>query len=257
MSTGAEHHHGDDTGPPSVTVDALCAWYGEMQVLHHLSFSIVAGRTLSIIGANGAGKSTLLKALVGQMSRGRAAHVGGQVRYGRARLDELPTEAIVDLGITLVPEGRRLFKPLSVEDNLLAGAFLPRCRKDAAATLASVYELFPKLGQRRRQVVARMSGGEQQMVAIGRALMSRPKVILFDEISLGLSPAVVDDIYGNMAAIRAQGITCVIVEQNTRRALSVADDILVMLEGRIVLAGKPLDFSLDQVTAAYFGAVAA
>jgi len=154
----------------------------------------------------------------------------------------------------MVPEGRRLFGRMSVEDNLRAGAFLPRLRAGADRRLNEVYSLFPRLRDRRAQIVSQMSGGEQQMVAIGRALMSSPQLILFDELSLGLAPAVVDDIYRKVKDIHAQGVTCVVIEQDMHRALAVANHVCVMLEGSIVLEGTPASLSEAAITAAYFGA---
>jgi len=236
-----------------LTVSGLSAYYGELRALFDVGFQVTSGEVLSIIGANGAGKSTLLKSIVGMMNRGKAAHIEGVIDFRGRRLDRLTTEKVVEAGVTLVPEGRRLFARLSVEDNLLAGAFLPRCRQSAPKKLKEVYDLFPRLRERRDQVVSQMSGGEQQMVAIGRALMSSPEIILFDELSLGLAPAVVDDVYRNVKRINERGATCIVIEQDMRRAMAVASHVLVMLEGRVVLEGKPADLSDAEVTAAYFG----
>jgi len=236
-----------------LTVDRLSAYYGELRALFDVSFTVAGGEVLSIIGANGAGKSTLLKSIVGMMNRGKAAHIEGAIDFRGRRLDRLTTEKIVAAGVTMVPEGRRLFARLSVKDNLLAGAFLPRCRENAAKKLAEIYELFPRLGERREQVVSQMSGGEQQMVAIGRALMSSPDIVLFDELSLGLAPVIVDDVYRNVRRINQSGVTCIVIEQDMRRALDVANHVLIMLEGRVALEGKPADLTEAQVTAAYFG----
>ena len=238
---------------PLLTVADLSAYHGELRALFDVSFQIAAGEVLSIIGANGAGKSTLLKSIVGMMNRGKAAHIEGVIDFRGRRLDRLTTEKVVEAGVTMVPEGRRLFARLSVEDNLLAGAFLPRCRQAAPQKLKDVYELFPRLRERREQIVSQMSGGEQQMVAIGRALMSSPEIILFDELSLGLAPAVVDDVYRNVKRINERGVTCIIIEQDMKRAMAVASHVLVMLEGRVVLEGRPRDLTEAQVTAAYFG----
>ncbi len=239
---------------PMLRVANLSAFYGELQALQDVSFDIRADQVVSIIGANGAGKSTLLKSLVGQMRRGRTAHITGEISFAGSRIDALSPAEIVDRGIAMVPEGRRLFARMSVEDNLLAGAFLPRCRGTGRQRLETVYALFPRLAERRRQLVAQMSGGEQQMVAIGRAMMSEPRLILFDELSLGLAPAVINDIYASLDAIRASHVACVIVEQNMKRSLAVATDVLVMLEGRIVLRGRPDELTEAAVAAAYFGA---
>jgi len=238
---------------PLLRIAGLSAYYGELRAIYDIALEIGEGDILAVIGANGAGKSTLLKSVVGLMNRGQAAHIRGRIEFGGKRLDVLTTEQIVDAGVTLVPEGRRLFPRMTVEDNLRAGAFLPRLRAGADRRLAEVFELFPKLRDRRTQVVAQMSGGEQQMVAIGRALMSSPKLILFDELSLGLAPAVVDDIYRKVADIHARGVTCVIIEQDMKRALEVANHVCVMLEGALVLEGRPGELSEDAITAAYFG----
>ncbi len=239
---------------PLLTIAGLSAYYGELRAIYDVALDIRQGDVLAIIGANGAGKSTLLKSIVGLMNRGQAAHIRGRVDFRGQRLDRMSTEQIVDAGVTLVPEGRRLFARMSVEDNLRAGAFLPRLRVNADRRLAEIFNLFPRLRERRTQVVSQMSGGEQQMVAIGRALMSSPQLILFDELSLGLAPSVVDDIYRKVDDIHASGVTCVIIEQDMRRALSVANHVCVMLEGGIVLEGKPGELSEAEITAAYFGA---
>ena len=239
---------------PLLSIAGLSAYYGELRAIYDVALDIRQGDVLAIIGANGAGKSTLLKSIVGLMNRGQAAHIRGRVEFRGQRLDRMGTEQIVDAGVTLVPEGRRLFARMSVEDNLRAGAFLPRLRANADRRLAEIFNLFPRLRERRAQVVSQMSGGEQQMVAIGRALMSSPQLILFDELSLGLAPSVVDDIYRKVHDIHAGGVTCVIIEQDMRRALSVANHVCVMLEGSIVLEGKPGELSEAEITAAYFGA---
>ena len=238
---------------PLLEISHLSAYYGEVAALHDVNLEIMPGEVLSIIGANGAGKSTLLKAVVGMMNRGRAAHIRGEIDFRGRRLDRMTTVDIVDAGVTMVPEGRRLFPRLTVEDNLLAGAFLPRARGRLRERLDEVYALFPRLADRREQLASQMSGGEQQMVAIGRALMSGPSLILFDELSLGLAPAIVDDIYRRVSQIIEGGVTCVIIEQDMKRALAVATKVCVMLEGRIVLRGTPDDLTEAQVTAAYFG----
>lgn len=236
-----------------LSLTGVSAYYGELRAIYDISLEIRDGDILAIIGANGSGKSTLLKSIVGQMNRGQAAHIRGRIDFGGRRLDQLSTERIVDAGVTLVPEGRRLFARMSVEDNLRAGTFLPRLRPNADRRLEEVFTLFPKLRERRTQIVSQMSGGEQQMVAIGRALMSSPRVILFDELSLGLAPAVVDDIYRKVEEIHAGGVTCVIIEQDMRRALAVSNHVCVMLEGSIVLEGSPQSLTEDAITAAYFG----
>ncbi|MEQ8965386.1 MAG: ABC transporter ATP-binding protein [Azospirillaceae bacterium] len=238
---------------PLLEVSRLSAFYGEVSALHDVSLEIFPGEVVSVIGANGAGKTTLLKSIVGLMNQGRAAHIRGEIEFRGRRLDRMSTEEIVDAGVTMVPEGRRLFTSLSVEDNLLAGAHLPRARAGIRDRLEQVYGLFPRLAERREQRAAQMSGGEQQMVAIGRALMSDPSLILFDELSLGLAPAVVDDIYRRVQQIIDRGVTCVVIEQDMKRALAVAARVYVMLEGRVVLHGAPAELTEARVTAAYFG----
>lgn len=244
---------GRDGRYPILSVDGLSAWHGEMRALFDISFTANPGEVVSIIGANGAGKSTLLRAITGMMNMGRKARIEGRIECQGRRLDKLSTEMIVDSGVTMVPEGRMLFQRMTVADNLLVGAHLPRAREQAAQRLEEMYAFFPRLGERRNQPVHEMSGGEQQMVAIGRALMSDPAVILFDELSLGLAPIIVDDIYRKVRHINEGGVTCIVVEQDMRRALAVADHVLVMLEGRVVLDGAPDQLSTSEITDAYFG----
>jgi branched-chain amino acid transport system ATP-binding protein len=241
------------THAPLLRVAGLSAYYGELRAVFDVSLAVDQGAILAIIGANGAGKSTLLKAIMGMMNRGAAAHIRGEVSLRGQRVDRLPTEAIVDAGVAMVPEGRRLFPRMTVEDNLLAGAWLPRCRPTMRSTLEQIYELFPRLAERRNQIVSQMSGGEQQMVAIGRALMSSPSLILFDELSLGLAPAVVEDIYRTVREIHRAGTTCVVIEQDLARALSVATQVCVMLEGSVVLEGTPASLTRERIEASYFG----
>lgn len=241
---------------PVLRVASLAAYYGELRAIHDISLELQRGDVLAIIGANGAGKSTLLRSLVGLMGSGSTTRTRGTIEFNGRRLDQLTPERIVDAGVAMVPEGRRLFARMTVEDNLLAGAYLPRCRPHIPAKLEEVYTLFPRLRERRAQVVSQMSGGEQQMVAIGRALMSSPQLVIFDELSLGLSPAMVDEIYRNFARIVAGGATTIVVEQDLERALASCTRFVVMLEGSIVLEGRPGEVSEDEITAAYFGTTA-
>jgi branched-chain amino acid transport system ATP-binding protein len=235
-------------------VTSLAAYYGELRAIYDISLELQRGDVLAIIGANGAGKSTLLRSLVGLMGgNGARSHIRGTIEFNGQRMEKLSPDHIVDAGVALVPEGRRLFTRMSVEDNLLAGAFLPRCRSTMGAKLQEVYTLFPRLRERRNQVVSQMSGGEQQMVAIGRALMSSPQLLIFDELSLGLSPAMVDEIYKNFKRIVASGTTTIMVEQDLGRALANCTRFVVMLEGGIVLEGRPGEVSIEEITAAYFG----
>jgi len=239
---------------PVLRVNSLSAYYGELRAISDISLELQRGEVLAIIGANGAGKSTLLRSLVGLMGgHGVRSRIRGSIEFNGQRLEALSPISIVDAGVALVPEGRRLFMRMSVEDNLLAGAYLPRCRPTMGAKLEEIYTLFPRLRERRRQLVSQMSGGEQQMVAIGRALMSSPQLILFDELSLGLSPAMVDEIYRKFKGIVASGTTAVVVEQDLRRALANCTRFVVMLEGEVVLEGRPGEVSVEEITAAYFG----
>ncbi len=251
MSTLAANTDAGDT--PVLRINSLSAYYGELRAIYDIQLELQRGDILAIIGANGAGKSTLLKSLAGLMTHGSRSHVRGAIEFEGQRIERLGPEAIVDAGLTLVPEGRRLFMRMSVEDNLLAGAYLPRCRPTIPQRLDEVFQLFPRLRERRQQVVSQMSGGEQQMVAIGRALMSSPRLIAFDELSLGLSPAMVDEIYRNLHRIIQAGTTAIIVEQDLKRALRSCTRFCVMLEGSIVLEGRPDEVSEDEITAAYFG----
>jgi branched-chain amino acid transport system ATP-binding protein len=230
---------------PLLEVRDLSAGYGDFQALFGVSLQVDAGQTLAIIGANGAGKSTLLKSLCGLV---RAAPEA--VRLAGQPIGGLPAREIVRRGLTMVPEGRRLFPSLTVEENLLLGGHVGR---PGAWTLQRVYELFPRLGERRRQRPGSMSGGEQQMVAIGRALLSNPKVLMCDELSLGLAPLVVRDIYRLLPDIAREGTALLIVEQDIRQAMAVADQALCLLKGRVSLQGTAESFTHEQVTEAYFG----
>ena len=253
-ATDAGAAHVSPAEEPLLRATSLAAYYGELRAIYDVSIELRPGDVLAIIGANGAGKSTLMRSLAGLMNHGVRSHIRGSIEFAGQRIDRLAPERIVDLGLALVPEGRRLFARMSVEDNLLAGAYLPRCRPTIAAKLEQMYALFPRLRERRGQVVSQMSGGEQQMVAIARALMSGPRLIAFDELSLGLSPAMVDEIYQNLSAVIARGTAAILVEQDLQRALASCTHFCVMLEGAIVLEGRPGEVSVDAITAAYFGA---
>jgi branched-chain amino acid transport system ATP-binding protein len=246
----------ETSAAPALRITGLCAFYGELRALSDVTLELERGEVLAVIGANGAGKSTLLRSLVGLMNQGARAHIRGSIEFEGMRLDKLAPPDIVNAGVTLVPEGRRLFQRMSVEDNLLAGAYLPRCRATIGARLEQIYTLFQRLRERRNQLVSQMSGGEQQMVAIGRALMSSPRLIAFDELSLGLAPAMVDEIYKNLPGVIAGGTTAIIVEQDLKRALAACTRFCVMLEGCIVLEGRPGQVSEEAIAAAYFGATA-
>jgi branched-chain amino acid transport system ATP-binding protein len=235
-------------------VDDLHAGYGAAEVLNGVSLEVKAGTLVALIGANGAGKTTTMRAISGLLTprHGRVL-VAGQAVQG------LPASRIARLGLAHAPEGRRVFGPLSVEDNLLLGAYgeLPHFfgfRGRAAGELERIYGLFPRLKERRRQLAGTLSGGEQQMLAIGRALMSRPKAMLLDEPSMGLAPVVVQEVFAIIRRLKDEGITLLLVEQFAKSALEVADYAYVMERGRIAVAGTPAELRRDErVLAAYLG----
>jgi branched-chain amino acid transport system ATP-binding protein len=226
-------------------VRALDAYYGDFQALFGVSMGVAAGEVVAVIGANGAGKSTLLKSIAGAMRSRRDA-----ILFAGEPIGNLPAHDVVARGIALVPEGRRLFPSLTVEENLLIGGQLGR---PGPWTLKRVYELFPILAERRHQIAPSLSGGQQQMVAIARALMSNPKLMLCDEISLGLAPIVIRDIYARIPAIVAEGLSLVIVEQDIVQALKTAKHVYCLQEGRVALAGEAGSLTREKISAAYFG----
>jgi branched-chain amino acid transport system ATP-binding protein len=228
-----------------LSVEDLVVRHGLLQAVRGVSFSIKRGQTLALVGANGAGKTTLLRAIAG-------AHppAAGRVTFDGADLSGLPSHKRVGMGIALVPEGRKLFVEMTVEENLLLGRTAGR---PGDWTVQRVLDTFPNLGPRRRAKTGHLSGGEQQATAIGRALMSNPELLLLDEVSLGLSPLVVDRVYASLQGLISSGTTIILVEQDLNRALSVSDKVICMLEGRIALAGDSKSVSRDEVTRAYFG----
>jgi branched-chain amino acid transport system ATP-binding protein len=224
----------------------LTARYGDFQALYGIDLALEEGETLAIIGANGAGKSTFLKTVVGLL-----AAEPDSVRLAGRPIGGLPPAEIVRHGISLVPEGRRLFPSLSVEENLRIGGY---GRRGAGYwTLQRVYELFPALAERRHAPSQTLSGGQQQMAAIGRALMANPRILLCDEISLGLAPIVIRDIYAALPKIKANGASVILVEQDIVQALQVADRVYCFQEGRLSLTGRPAELDRDKIHAAYFG----
>jgi branched-chain amino acid transport system ATP-binding protein len=231
---------------PLLEVRALDAFYGDFQALFGLSLRVARGEVVAVIGANGAGKSTLLKCIAGAIvSRRDAVILAGEP------IGDRPAHAVVARGVALVPEGRRLFSSLSVEENLLVGGQLGR---RGPWSLRRVYDLFPALAERRRQPSTSLSGGEQQMVAIGRALMSNPTLLLCDEISLGLAPIVIRELYARLPSIVAEGSSLVIVEQDIVQALHAATNVYCLQEGRVALAGPADTLTREAIAAAYFGA---
>jgi branched-chain amino acid transport system ATP-binding protein len=226
-------------------VRALDARYGDFQALFGVSIGVAEGDVVAVIGANGAGKSTLLRSIAGALPSRRDAIV-----FAGEPVGDLPAHAVVARGIALVPEGRRLFPSLSVEENLLIGGQLGR---PGPWSLDRVYGLFPVLKERRHQPAPSLSGGQQQMVAIGRALMSNPRLLLCDEISLGLAPIVIRDIYSRIPAIVAEGLSLVIVEQDIVQALKSARHVYCLQEGRVALEGEARTLTREKISAAYFG----
>jgi branched-chain amino acid transport system ATP-binding protein len=226
-------------------VENLEAWYGDAKVLHGLSFDLKTGEVLSLIGSNGAGKSTLLKCICGLLPKKT-----GTVHFIGEAIHTLVANDIVAKGIALVPEGRRLFPSLSVEENLTLGG---QVKRQGPWNLEAIYGLFPILKEKRNAPSTSLSGGQQQMVAIGRGLMSNPDLILLDELSLGLAPIVIKDIYAMLPRIVGNGLAAILVEQDVTRALASADHFLCIQEGNISLGGAPGAFTKDQISAAYFG----
>lgn len=226
---------------------SLTAFYGDFQALFGVDVALAEGQTIAIIGANGAGKTTLMRSISGVLK-----NKADQIRFDGRPVGNLAAPDVLALGVAMVPEGRKLFPSLSVEENLLIGKYGRAV--DGFWSLEAIYEMFPILKERRLSPSTALSGGQQQMVAIGRALMSNPRVLLCDELSLGLAPVVIKDIYAAFPKIRAGGASVVIVEQDIGQALKVADHVYCMMEGRITLSGKPSDISRDQIHAAYFGA---
>jgi branched-chain amino acid transport system ATP-binding protein len=231
--------------PPLLEVDDVDVAYGDVPALRGLSVSVAEGETLAVIGANGAGKSTLLRTVSGLLRPRR-----GEVRFAGEVVSTLPAHRRVQRGIAMSPEGRRLFPSLTVEENLLVGG---HSRRKGPWGLQPVYELFPLVAERRSRPAANLSGGEQQAVAIGRALMSNPRLLLLDEVSLGLAPVVVGQLYAALPQITAQGTTVLVVEQDVHQALRIADRVQCLLEGRTVLEGAAGQVDPADLAAAYFG----
>lgn len=225
----------------------LTAHYGDFQALFGVDIKLGAAETIAVIGANGAGKTTLMRSIAGVLQNDAAA-----VTYEGAAIGDKPADEIMAQGVAMVPEGRRLFPSLSVEENLLIGTYGRKVK--GHWNLETVYALFPILAERRHNPGTALSGGQQQMVAIGRALMSNPRVLLCDEISLGLAPVVIKDIYKAIPQIKAAGASLIIVEQDIAQAMAVADRVYCMMEGRVTLSGAPKDLSRDEIHNAYFGA---
>ena len=228
-----------------LSIKGLDSHYGDFQALYGVDMSLAEGEVLAIIGANGAGKTTLMRSISGLMSNGAS-----QITYRSQHIGALRADEVAARGIALVPEGRQLFPSLSVEENLLIGG---RMHRKGPWDLTAVFELFPILKERRAVPSTSLSGGQQQMVAIGRALMSNPDLILFDEISLGLAPVIIKSIYEALPGIVGTGMSTMIVEQDISKALSVSDRLYCLQEGRVALEGASNEVSREAISAAYFG----
>jgi branched-chain amino acid transport system ATP-binding protein len=223
--------------------------YGDLQVLWDVSFQVNEGEIVALVGANGAGKSTTIKTVSGLLKPSR-----GSIRFLDQNLDRVPAHRIIDCGIAQVPEGRRLFPEMSVRENLIMGSLVPRAKAKREETMERIFGLFPRLREREKQPAGTLSGGEQQMCAVGRGLMALPRLILFDEPSLGLAPILVAEIFKIIERIKQEGVTVLIVEQNTKHSLEICDRGYVLENGRIVLTGSGRDLLNDEhVKQAYLG----
>ncbi|NOR77509.1 MAG: ATP-binding cassette domain-containing protein [Methanophagales archaeon] len=223
--------------------------YDKVQVLWDISFSIKAGDVVTLLGSNGAGKSTTVKTIQGILKP-----KSGSIKFMDKHIEGLPAYKIVDEGIALVPEGREIFPKMNVFENLILGAYLPRAKESLDESLEWVLKLFPKLEERKKQLAGTMSGGEQQMLAIARALMSKPKLLMMDEPSLGLAPVIVLQVFEIIKKLHEEGVTILLVEQNVHHALEIADSAYVLEKGKIMLEGKGLELLDDEyVKSAYLG----
>jgi branched-chain amino acid transport system ATP-binding protein len=226
-------------------LEQLDVHYDDFQAIYRLDLALAEGETLAVIGANGAGKSTLMKAIAGLLRPS-----GGSVRFDGQDVSALPAYRRVPMGIALAPEGRRIFPSLTVEENLLVGG---QTKRKGPWNLSRIYDAFPLVADRRERRGVNLSGGEAQAVAIARALMSNPRLLLLDEVSLGLAPVAVEQIYGVLPTVTGQGTTVLLVEQDVNQALRVADRLQCLLEGRTVLEGTRDTLARDEIAAAYFG----
>ena len=234
-------------------IENLDLYYGDAQALDGVSLAAEEGELIAIVGANGAGKTSLIRTIAGML-----VPRAGRIRFRGNDITGLPSHRVCNLGIGQVAEGRQIFPSLTVEENLQVGAMLPRARAQEREGFAHVYKMFPRLAERRRQIAGTMSGGEQQMLAIGRCLMGRPELIMFDEPSLGLAPALVQELFQTIRALRESGLTVLLVEQNVAHSLKLADRGYVLENGRIALSGTGAELlNNDGVRQAYLGIRAA
>ncbi|MBF0371437.1 MAG: ABC transporter ATP-binding protein [Magnetococcales bacterium] len=219
-------------------VESIAVHYGDMQAIWEVSFEVLEGEIVVLLGSNGAGKSTIIKTISGLLSP-----TSGTITLGDIRLDQEPADRIIHHGVVQVPEGRRLFGEMSVEENLIMGSLAPAAKIRRQETMEEVYELFPQLKDRRKQAAGTLSGGEQQMVAVGRGLMALPKILMLDEPSLGLSPLMVNDLFRIIEKINEQGVTVLLVEQNVHHSLAVCHRAYVLENGRNVITGTGLELA--------------
>ncbi|MHB1025233.1 MAG: ABC transporter ATP-binding protein [Desulfobacteria bacterium] len=230
-------------------VSGIDVFYGDLQVLWDVSFEVRDKEILVLVGANGAGKSTTLKTISGLLKPRK-----GSIEFDGVRLDRLSPDRVIGQGVVHVPEARRLFREMSVEENLIMGSLSPEAKKKRYETMDWVYQLFPRMKERRKQPAGTMSGGEQQMCAIGRGLMALPKIMMFDEPSLGLSPILVQEVFEIAKRINKEGVTVMLVEQNVRQTLAMCDRAYVLENGRVVLQGTGKELTNDpHVKEAYLG----
>ena len=232
-----------------LNVSGIDVFYGDLQVLWDISFEVRDKEILVLVGANGAGKSTSLKTISGLLKPRK-----GSIEFDDVRLDQLPPDKVIGHGVVHVPEARRLFREMSVEENLIMGSLSPEAKKQRSRSIDWVYELFPRMKERRKQPAGTLSGGEQQMCAIGRGLMALPKLLMFDEPSLGLAPILVQEVFEIVKRINREGVTVLLVEQNVRQTLAMCDRAYVLENGRIVLQGTGKELSDNpHVKEAYLG----
>lgn len=230
-------------------VTDLSVYYGVIQALNHISFEVNEGEIVTLIGANGAGKTTTMQSIMGMLGS-----KSGSVRYQGQEITKLSTHRIVSLGMTQVPEGRRIFQELTVYENLLMGAYIEKDARKIKEGMEEIYERFPRLKERKSQIAGTLSGGEQQMLAMGRALMSHPKLLLMDEPSMGLSPLLVDQVFAIIKEIHKAGTTVLLVEQNANKSLAISDRAYVLETGKIVLSGTGAELlQSEEIKKAYLG----
>jgi branched-chain amino acid transport system ATP-binding protein len=230
-------------------VEHIDVFYGDLQVLWDVSFEVNKGEIVVLLGANGAGKSTTLKTISSLLKPEK-----GSISFEGSRLDEVPAHQIIEFGIAHVPEGRRLFPEMTVEENLITGSLKGESKVKRNDTMESVYDLFPRLRERRKQNAGTLSGGEQQMLAVGRGLMSLPKLLMFDEPSLGLAPILVSEIFQMVKNIRKQGVTVLLVEQNVKHTLAMCDRAYILENGRTTMTGTSKELlNNDHIKQAYLG----